>query len=161
MKNRGMFPFFTKGEVTMKYACSGALAGLIATSILCAAPVMAEWSDYYARESAAQNSASSALNHGGTYSQAGRNYINNQKNWEIPDGTGQGGQSAEMTPEERVEYERVMQNTNRMLNNMYNQPHNFGPQPRPMSADEKTEFDRSMQRSDDLMRQIENDPMFK
>lgn len=145
----------------MNKSWSAIIAGLIATIILWAAPVMAEWSDYSARKSAAQNSANTSLKYGGTYSQAGRNYINNRDNWQVPDGTVEGGRSAEMTAEERAEYNRVRQNTNRMLNNMYNQPHNFGPQPRPMSVDEKTEFDRSMQRSDDLMRQIENDPMLK
>lgn len=145
----------------MNIVCYGMIAGLIATGVVCVEPVMAEWSDHHSRKSSAQSSSSTTLKYGGTHGQAAHNYINNRDNWKVPNGTGQGGQESQMTPEERAEYNRVMQKTNRLLDNIYNQPHHFGAQPKQMTPDQKGEYDRVMHQSNDLIKRIENDPMLK
>lgn len=136
-------------------------AGLVVPVLLTATPVIAEWSDHHSRKSSAQNSASTTLKYGGTYGQAGRNYINNRDNWKSPNSAGKGNRSSQMTPEQRAEYNRLMQKTNRMIHNIYNEPHHFGPQPGQMSPAQRTEHNRVMQQSEDLIKRIENDPLLK
>jgi hypothetical protein len=133
----------------------------MALGVLGANNAMAEWSDHHSRSSSANNSASTTLKYGGTYGQAGRNAVNNRYNWKVPGSGGQRGRASQsqMTPEERAEYNRVMQNTNRLLNNIYNKPHHFGPQPRQMTPGERENYNRVMRQSDDLMKRIENDPL--
>ncbi|MDY6904369.1 MAG: hypothetical protein SWH61_06760 [Thermodesulfobacteriota bacterium] len=119
------------------------------------------YSDHAARQSSANRSANSTLKYGGTYSQAGRNYINNRDNWSTPAAPGQASQGKPMTEEEKAEYQRLMQKTDNMLNSIYNTPHHFGPQPRQMTADEKANMEQTLQQSNDLIDQIENDPLLK
>jgi Txe/YoeB family toxin of Txe-Axe toxin-antitoxin module len=149
------------GGLTMRHILLSVVAGLIVPGFLMATPVMAEWSDHHSRRSSAQNSASTTLKYGGTYGQAGQNYINNRDNWKVPNRAGSGNRRSQMTPEQRAEYNRVMQRTNRMIHNIYNKPHHFGPQPRQMSPSQKAEYNRRMQQSDDLIKRIENDPLLK
>ncbi|MBU1168716.1 MAG: hypothetical protein KKD44_04040 [Proteobacteria bacterium] len=147
----------------MKHPFLMMITGFIVTGLLGVYPAMAAYSDHYSRQSSAQNSANSTLNHGGTYSQAGQNYVNNRDNWKVPNSTdtGQGSGEAEMTPEERAEYNRTMKKTNNMLNKMFNEPHHFGPQPTPMSPNDAANMDATMQRNEALIKQIENDPLLK
>lgn len=145
----------------MKGVIFGMIAGFIAASVMCVEPVMAEWSDHYSRKSSAQSSSSTTLKYGGTHGQAAHNYMNNRDNWQVPNAAGQSGQPSQMTPEQRAEYNKTMQKTNRLLDNIYNKPHQFGPQSKSMSADQKAEYDRVMQQSNDLIKRIENDPRFK
>ncbi|MCD6273472.1 MAG: hypothetical protein J7K30_11685 [Deltaproteobacteria bacterium] len=145
----------------MKYVFFLMIAGFIATGFLCIEPAMAEWSDHYSRKSSAKNSASTTLKYGGTYGQAGQNYINNRDNWKVPKKTGQGDQKSQMTPKEKAKYNRIIQKTNRLLNDIYNKPHQFGPHQKQMSSDQKAEYNRVMQQSADLIKRIESDPMLK
>jgi len=139
------------------YCAAGLLAGLLVVT-----PAGAEWSDHHSRQSYGNNSASTTLKYGGTYGQAGQNYINNRDNWAVPGGGTGAGRPAPMTPAQQAEYNRLMRNTDRMLNNIYNHPHHFGPQPGgQMNPQQRYEYERTIQQSDDLMRRIENDPLLK
>ena len=121
------------------------------------------YSDHHSRKSSASGSSARTLKYGGTYGQAAQNYINNRDNWKVPSagGTGQTGQKAQMTPQQRAEYERAMQQANRILNNAYNRPANFGTGTRQISTGQQQQINRAINNADSLIDRINNDPLLK
>jgi len=118
----------------------------------------AAYSDHYSRKSSAAGSAYRTLKYGGTYSQAGRNYINNRDNWST---TGQVRRKAPATTREKAQSRQLIRKTNNMIKSIYGNPHNFGPRPQGMRWEQKRQMYQTIKKSNDLIRRINNDPLLK
>ncbi|MEW5733496.1 MAG: hypothetical protein AB1921_01505 [Thermodesulfobacteriota bacterium] len=117
------------------------------------------YSDHYSRKDAAQGSANTAVQYGGTYGQAGTNAVNNRDNWAVPGPAGTGDGKG-MTPEEKAKVQELLDKTDRMLKNMVENPVTFGPSGTTYGSPPQ-DTETLIHQSDDLLQRIENDPMLK
>ncbi|WP_419663953.1 hypothetical protein [Desulfosarcina variabilis] len=118
----------------------------------------AAYSDHYSRKSSAAGSAYRTLKYGGTYSQAGQNYINNRDNWST---TGQVRRKTPATAREKAQSHQLIRKTNNMIKSIYGNPHNFGPSPQGARWKQKRQMYQTIKKSNDLIRRINNDPLLK
>lgn len=121
----------------------------------------AAYSDHYSRKSSAAGSANTTLKYGGTYGQAGRNYINNRDNWSTPGPVIRGNRRTPTTAKERTQSRQLINKTNNMIKSIYGKPNRFGPWPQNIGRGQKRQIGQTIQQSNDLIQRINNDPRLR
>jgi hypothetical protein len=154
-------------------ALHAAVAGTLVLS-LSASPVVAGcYSDNCQDRQRGSMASQSVLNHGGTYGGAASAYMNGRygygtgRNTDVysPYGTSGGAaarprQARPMTPQERADYNRVMNQADRWVDHINNDPViNGRTRTRTPSPQDRAEIDRTIQRSQTLIDRINNDPL--